>query len=124
MDAMAHSRSVLNLSDPQDDQQETAITPSETPENTKASGPASDAEDAPLLVNHDSDEPNLEAQTEGGMLSGQKKGRGTTPWRRCFGWALENIMFVIVACLLAAGTVTLCVYFGGNQSHLVKMPDD
>lgn len=124
---MAHSRSVLNLSDPQDDHLETTIIPSETPEHVKSSAPASDtedAEDAPLLLNHDSNESNLEAQTEGGMVSESKKGGGTTPWRRCFGWVLGNIMFVIAACLLAAGAITLCVYFGGNQSHLVTMSND
>lgn len=121
---MAHSRSVLNLSDSPDDRLETTIIPSETPEHIKSSAPASDAEDAPLLVNNGSNEANLEAQSEDGMVSEEvKKGRGAARWRRCFRWALENIMFVIVACLLAAGTVTLCVYFGGNQSHLVTICD-
>ncbi len=49
------------------------------------------------------------------MVLGQsKKDKLRVFSRRCFQWALENIMFVIVACLLAAGTVALCVYFGGN----------
>ncbi len=115
MDAMSHSKSVLNLSDSQDDRLETTMTPSENPDHIKSSAPASDTEDSPLLVDDGSNEPSLEAQSDGGMVSeGAQKGRRTPPWRRCFRWALDNIMLVIVACLLAAGTVTLCVYFGGN----------
>lgn len=122
MDAMSRSKSVLNLSDSQDYHLETTMSSSENPDHIKSSAPASNTEDSPLLVDDSSNEPNLEAQSDVGMASeGAKRGRKTAPWRRCFRWALENIMLVIVACLLAAGTVTLCVYFGGNESHPVMI---
>ncbi|KAI9873917.1 MAG: hypothetical protein M1830_010406, partial [Pleopsidium flavum] len=81
-------------------------------QHVKASATAHDAEDAPLLVNND-DEEDVEAQDDGDIVLGQSKRDKLRVFsRRCFQWALENIMFVIVACLLAAGTVALCVYFG------------
>ena len=112
---MAHSRSVLNLSDPQDDSRSPENTV-ESSQSAKSSAPANDAENAPLLT-YDSDEPNNEAQNGSVLDTAEpKKERALALWRRCFRWVLENVMFVIVACLLAAGTVALCVYFGGNIS--------
>lgn len=84
---------------------------SQNNQHFKPPAPANDGEDAPLLVNDDS-AGDVEAQEDDYVEGKSKKDKLRIFFRRCYQWVLANIMFVVVACLLAAGTIALGVYFG------------
>lgn len=95
--------------------------------NIQRHASAQDGEEAPLLVDgalDDDIEANGEANgaaTTNGRTSKTKsfKGRSQHAWR----WILQNLIVVAVACLLVAGIIALCVYFGGERGSFSSRRD-
>jgi hypothetical protein len=78
--------------------------------HSKLAADPQDSEQAPLLVNDvdqppDDDEPSSQDQES---LTWQQ--RTLRLAERALFWILENLIIVVLACLLAAGTVIVCVY--------------
>ena len=90
----------------------------------KKSASVQNGEEAPLLV-EDTPDGDIEANgtaTPAAPPSKTKSFRGRL--QHAWHWVLKNLIVVAVACLLVAGIVALCVYFGGESgSFCVRFLD-
>ena len=95
--------------------------------HSKRHASAQDSEEAPLLVDgalDDDIEANGDANgpaTKNAPPSKTKslKGRSQHAWR----WVLKNLVVIAIACLLMAGIIALCVYFGGERGSFSSRRD-
>lgn len=82
----------------------------------KSPAPAHNDEGAPLLADPSADGSDLEAVVGNKEESSTWRSRVGLSAHNGFTWVIENVVTVVLACLLAACTVATCLYGGTFQS--------